>query len=57
MRGSLRPACPDLRPEMRFRLVSAAIYRPYRVVSGLFPGRTGAAVFLAKGGKIYLRGA
>jgi large subunit ribosomal protein L28 len=35
MRGSLRPAWPDLRPEARFRLGSAAVFLPYRVVSVL----------------------
>jgi large subunit ribosomal protein L28 len=35
MRGSLCPAWPDLRPEARFRLGSAAIFLPYRVVSDL----------------------
>jgi large subunit ribosomal protein L28 len=35
MRGSLCPAWPDLRPEARFRLGSAAVFLPYRVVSDL----------------------
>ena len=58
MRGSLRPARPDLRPEVRFRPAPAVDLLPVSRDARLHSGAViGAAVSLAKGDKINYRGA
>lgn len=57
MRGSLRPARPDLRPEVRFRPAPAVDLLPVSRDACFHLAVIGAAVSLAKGDKINYRGA